>query len=260
VSSKLTVTDLLEKVENRFGLVRELDEPEGLDQLVLLFLARRLPFKKARGVLRRLKTDFVDWNDVRVTPPCELAEVFDGVGGVDAYAIATELGDLLSTLYLRFNKMTVDLRKAPNAAPEEVKRAQKTAAFLLERSSLYAALMTTYAGDHDDVVASPDASRVAARLGFVPARASDASVREALLKRSKSGERVGLQFALHLLAERVCHKATPLCDECPVLDACPSAKPAEKAPPEKAKKAPKARKPSAAPKKAARPKKARGKA
>ncbi len=222
--SKLSVGELIEASEPRFGAVRELDETEGLDQLVLLALARELPFKKARAALRRLKQDFVDWNDVRVTPAHELARGFEGGPPGSAYRKAEELVDLLSTLYLRFNKMTCDVGRTETATPESTKLRSRLMAFLAERSSLYACLMPLFGAKDDDVVASPELTRPLVRLGFVEARASDASARETLLKRTKPGERIAAQFVLHQIASRVCGAKLTLCGECPVASKCPSAK------------------------------------
>ena len=224
MSPKLSIGELIEASEPRFGAVRELDETEGLDQLVLLALARELPFKKARAALRRLKHDFVDWNDVRVTPAHELARGFEGGPPGSAYRKAEELVDLLSTLYLRFNKMTCDVGRAEETTPEATKLRGRLMAFLAERSSLYACLMPLFGAKEDDVVASPELTRPLVRLGFVEGRASDAAARDALLKRTKPGERIVAQFVLHQLASRVCVAKTPLCGECPVAAKCPSAK------------------------------------
>ena len=67
------VKRLVELLEPRFGAVRELDEPRPLEQLVLLMLARGASLPKARRLLKMLQTDYVDWNDVRVTNVREIA-------------------------------------------------------------------------------------------------------------------------------------------------------------------------------------------
>jgi endonuclease III len=236
----LSVGELIEALEPRYGAVRELDETEGLDQLVLLVLARDLPFKKARAALRRLKQDYVDWNDVRVTPAHELARACEGGGAGTAFAKAAELVELLSTLYLRFNKMTCEVGRAADASPDAAKLRGRLLAFLAERSSLYAALMPLFGATEDDVTISPELTRPLVRLGFVEGRATDAAAREALLKKSKPGERIAAQFVLHQLAARTCAAKTPLCGECPLSAKCPSAKPAEEPPAPKPKKASKA--------------------
>lgn len=233
MAAKLTFDDLVAAVEPRFGTVRELDESEGLDQLAYLFLARDLPPKKARAALRRLRADFVDWNDVRVTPAHELADLLEGGGAGAGHRRATELLDLLSTLYLRFNKMTADVAVTPDLGPDEAKRRTRFLAFLGEKSPLFAALMPLHGAAADDVAAHPELSRVLTRLGLVEGKASDAAVREAVLKRTKPGERIGVQWAAYRLAAEVCVAKTPLCGECPLVERCPSAKPPE-APPAKA--------------------------
>jgi len=224
VAPKISVDALVEALEPRFGCVRELDEPQGLDQLVLLLLARDASFKRARSALRRLQQDYVDWNDVRVTPAYEIAGKIEAVGAQTALRKAGELLDLLSTLYLRFNKMSVEGAPSPEAPPDEVKRRARLLAFLAEKAALYGALMPMHGAKEDDVLPSPELTRVLARLGLVDAKANDAAAREALLKKSKPGERIALQFVLHQLALRMCVHKTPLCGECPVSERCPSAK------------------------------------
>ena len=72
-TTKLQVPKLVSLLEPRLGAVRELDEPRPLEQLILLMLARGGTLAKARRALKILQTDYVDWNDVRVTSPREIA-------------------------------------------------------------------------------------------------------------------------------------------------------------------------------------------
>lgn len=232
MAAKLTFDDLVAAVEPRFGAVRELDEADGLDQLVYLSLARDLPPKKARTALRRLRADFVDWNDVRVTPAHELADLLEGGVAGAGHRRATELLDLLSTLYLRFNKMTADVAVTPDLGPDETKRRTRFLAFLGEKAPLFAALMPLHGAAADDVAAHPDFTRVLSRLGLVDGKATDAAARDAALKKTEPGGRIAVQWAAYRLAAEVCVPKTPLCGECPLVDRCPSAKPPE-APPTK---------------------------
>lgn len=228
MTAKLTVEDVVETLEPRLGAVRELDEPQGIDQLALLVLARDASQKRARTELRRLQQDFVDWNDVRVTSVYELAARFEASGDKAAMRRAEELVDLMSTLYLRFNKMTVDVAVKPDASPEDGKRRARLLAFLTEKLPLYGALMQLHGAAEEDVVASPEITRTLVRLGFLEGRPSDSAAREALLRRTKPGGRIAAQFVLHQLAARHCFAKAPDCAGCPLSARCPSseAKPA----------------------------------
>jgi hypothetical protein len=222
VAAKFTLDDLVEALEPRLGCVRELDEPQGIDQLALLLLAREAPAKRARAELRKLQQDYVDWNDVRVTPIFELAGRFEAAGDKGAFRKAEELVDLMSTLYLRFNKMTVDVAPKEGATPDEAKRRQRLLAFLAEKSSLYAALMPLHGAKEEDVTPSPELTRVMSRLGLIEGRATDAAARETLLRKAKPGGRIAAQFVLHQLASRFCHAKAPACGECAWSAKCPS--------------------------------------
>lgn len=214
-------------LEPKLGAVRELDEPRPLEQLILLMLARGGTLPKARRALKILQTDYVDWNDVRVTSSREIAaRIADLVGQRQALEKAEKIIEVLSMIYHRFNRINLDFMQNGDGggdAEDAARKRTRLFAWLAERSFAWPAMLTLHALKKPDVVVDGGLPRVLARLGLVEAKATPAAIRERLLATVPEELLVTFQFVSYVLSEENCHAKAPDCPRCPMKSACPSA-------------------------------------
>ena len=226
-TTKLQVPKFVSLLEPRLGAVRELDEPRPLEQLILLMLARGGTLVKARRALKILQTDYVDWNDVRVTSPREIAsKIAEMVGKASSLEKAEKLFELLTMIYHRFNRINLDFLIDGGAeTPGEDVGRKKTRLFgwLSERSFAWPAMLTLHAARKPEVVVDGGLPRVLSRLGFVESKATPPAIRERILAEVPEDHLITFQFVSYVLSEDFCHAKTPDCPECPAKPLCPSA-------------------------------------
>jgi endonuclease III len=218
-----SVTRLVSLLEPRLGAVRELDEARPLEQLILLMLARGATLQKARRALKALQTDYVDWNDVRVTNPREIASKIALVTGPrQALEKANELIELLSMVYHRFNRINLDFLQ-DGEGEEAGRKKGRLFSWLSERSHLWPAMLTLHAAKKPEVVVDGGLPRVLARLGLVEARSTPPAIRQKIIESVPEELLVTFQFVSYVLSEEFCQVKTPDCTRCPAKPVCPSA-------------------------------------
>jgi endonuclease-3 len=249
--AKPIVAKLVSVLEPRLGAVRELDEPRPLEQLILLMLARGGTLAKARRALKILQTDYVDWNDVRVTSSREIAsKMVELVGQKSALEKAEKLLELLTMVYHRFNRINLDFlqQNGEGEADREdaARRRTRLFAWLSERSFAWPAMLTLHASKKPDVVVDGGFPRVLSRLGLVEGKSSPAATRERVMAMVPEDTLISFQFVSYVLSEDFCHAKNPDCPDCPVKSMCPSSASFIKAQKEAAKKEEAARKAQAA--------------
>jgi endonuclease III len=224
---KPTVARLVTVLEPRLGAVRELDEPRPLEQLILLMLARGGTLVKARRALKMLQTDYVDWNDVRVTSAWEIAaKMAELVGQKCALEKAEKILELLTMVYHRFNRINLDFLQngeAEGDAEDAARRRTRLFAWLSERSYAWPAMLTLHAAKKPEVIVDGGLPRVLGRLGLVETKSSPSAIRERVLAMVPEDTLISFQFVAYVLSEDFCHAKNPDCPECPVKTLCPAA-------------------------------------
>ena len=170
---------------------------------------------RAREGLEILKRDFVDWNEVRVSPVRELEDVLEAVGGdlvTKAELVRAVLADLFSTRH------SIDMDHVAGMKPREMReyfsRFPGMPRRVIEHVVLYSA-----GGPAFPVTA--DARRVAARLGILSFELAPPEAEQALTKlvlRSRAYSFVEL-FGAH--ADETCTARRPRCTECVLKSFCP---------------------------------------
>jgi len=197
---------------------------KALDHLVYGVMAGRSPQRVARRAFERLQGAFVDWNELRVAEPREIAEHLTGLGDREDVRGRAEL--LRRTLQALFDaRDTVRIVMETPEDEQEVMRALGTVPGL--SAGLVAAVI---ARDRPEppIRLLPGVSRMAQRLGVIPRTGGEAKQAAALGAATGSGEsRVLMHFLLAEHAETVCVPNRPACETCPVLEHCAHGKKAQ---------------------------------
>lgn len=243
-----SVQSILNQLRDAYGGPQELDEERPLEQLVLLILSQKADVRKARTAMKRLQTEYVDWNEVRVSSAHEIRTWLKVLGARKLEDKPEQVKELLSTVYNRFNKMNLDFLNGDGGDAEENRKRDRFLSYLQERSPAMAAMMAIHRARKNDPMVWAGLPRVIQRLGWINGSSATVSAgRQAITKHVPEADRISAQWGLYHLMEDFCHQRVPDCIPCPLKKLCPTGKKAKAPPPEKAAK--KAAKP--APKKAA---------
>lgn len=203
---------------------RELDAANPLEQFFLLLLAQSGGATAAQPALQRLKRDFVDWNEARVSTSHEIAMSLAPFGSeAERSAVALSLKEVLAHIYLKFNKLALDFMLPEARAAEDQKKRERFGAWIAERWPALTSLFELSLAQKQRVATLPGLARVLQRIGWLGDKTSQTAVREALGSRLPEGELVRAQWALCFIAERHCHPRQPACQDCPLRSLCPSA-------------------------------------
>ena len=219
---------VLQTLKKAYGGPDELDEARPLDQLILLILSRSIPIAKARLVMRRLRAEYVDWNEVRVSGVYEIKRTLSPIGVRKSGQRAAEIRDLLGTVYNRFNKLSLDFLNSEE--PDRVRQRERFEAYLLDRSPALAQMLS-FLGPHPaDIPIAAGLPKVLGRLRWLSSsRNTVASARRFVATAIGDVERPAVLWRLHLLLEEACLVRDPRCSKCPVLSLCPTGKAAMEA-------------------------------
>jgi len=189
-------------------------ERPALDQLVLEHLLDGMPVRRAELAFQLLKSEFVDWNEVRVTREADLVKVLEPAGLNQEQAAA--LRNVLATLFERTNAVTLEhLRGKPLHEIDATlgalgvsKRARNTTAFLRLGANVLAL--------------APGGLRVLRRLAAVPESAEADEALEQLALVVAAADRADFYWLLAAHARRTCKDRGLKCPDCVLLKDCPT--------------------------------------
>lgn len=244
---------LLESVHGRVAVIRG---GSPMDFIMGLLLSANAPEDRAVDAIKRLTSEFADWNEIRISYRREVSAVLKGVGYEDAGERVETILQFLGRLYK--DKNGVDLAFIASMEPEAVYSYFR--AFPQIKDPVAAALTATLRED-GVILDIPEIIRTAQRIGLGGSQASPAKVRKVLEDTAKGDDRVRLHyyFVLHA-TDGPCRARSPQCAECGAASCCDHGRAAAKAAGKSAKaatpkKAPAPGKKKAEPKKAAKPEK-----
>ncbi len=100
-------------LRNKLGKVDPPDHSDPITQLILGVLSRDVPESKARAALDRVRAEVVDYNEVRVIPSGELADIL-GDSYPDARAKADDLGRALNHIFAAEHDVTLEQLRSLN--------------------------------------------------------------------------------------------------------------------------------------------------
>jgi endonuclease III len=189
-----------------------------LEHTMRAILAEETTAAETEAAMGRLRSHFVDWNDLRVSRPREIREIL-GANFPRSGHKARVIPRLLDQVFKQHNSMVWNFL-------EEMGKVQTRAYFeKLEdvRPFVAAVIARDCVGAHA-FPADNDVARVLGRLGIVdPSKESETQM-QAMLERAVKANRVYETHALvKRLAEDLCIVGTPLCAACPLNPMCPSA-------------------------------------
>jgi hypothetical protein len=83
--------------------------------------------------VKRIQTEYVDWNEIRVTSPYEIGNLLQKLGP-SAGRRADQIRELLVFVYNRFNKLSLDCLLNDELGPEERRKRDRFESWMLDRA------------------------------------------------------------------------------------------------------------------------------
>lgn len=194
------------------------DELGVLEQFIFALCRENATTEQARQAYQNLRTQFFDWNEIRVSTPREIEDALAGLGDAESRAqrLLSFLQEVFETHFC-FDLERLHKEGVKVAAKQLMKYGAANdyvGAWVIQRSL----------GGHAIPVDAPTL-RCARRLGLVEASTEDPeSVRTALEHAVQKTK--GSQFTdvISNLAERFCWEGEPSCPNCPMARNCPTAR------------------------------------
>lgn len=124
---------VLKALEKILGPVPGQEEFRPLERIILMLLAHGSDPAAARTAVKKLKSEYVDWNEVRVSSPYEIQQWLKGLGKLSERR-AGQIKEVLVFAYTRFNKLSLECLLHPEPPPEERRKRDRFEAWILDKA------------------------------------------------------------------------------------------------------------------------------
>jgi endonuclease III len=186
-----------------------------LDRLLLLLLAKDATAQRAQAALERLRRDFVDWNELRVSPVFEIQRSLESLEEGDVSPKADRLRRLVSRVFEKKNSLSLDWLKGetPEAQDRFLDSLEALDAYMIHAFLL--SLRET-----DEVAFHQNMSRVLQRIGLVSRTGSPSKALEGIRAIAPPDDLASFQAVLIRLGEELCGPKVVQCERCKALPLC----------------------------------------
>ncbi len=193
---------------------REGDLPQ-LEELVLTLLAYDGSWKQGIRALAACQEQYVDWNEVRVSSPDEMAEITE-IGKLPRVKEKAEtLVKVLDRVFLDHNRIALSF------GPDQGEEAKKYLTGIRELASIARGVFLYRYFKYPKAIAEAGVTRLLRRLDLVPQGANEEVAQRFLDKVTTGHSLAATWFALARHAEETCVVENPDCLRCVVCAECP---------------------------------------
>ena len=216
-ADRTLINDLVDALEKKLGKPSRAATRPLLPAIVKAVLSVDASPQKVESAYAKLEKEFVDWNEVRVTAPRELAECIKGVG--DELAKAEAITALLGKVFADRNELYFDFL---SDMQDETRIAYLETIQGLDR--LYQQALLVYGLGHSALLVGHGALRVLKRVGVVSKQTDGEAAFESLSGVIAKRRLLPFSVLTAEVAATFCHLRSPECKECPVRVLCVNAK------------------------------------
>jgi endonuclease-3 len=218
--SRARVRRIRDRLREVYGIPRLGPHGHPIAELILTVLSQSTNDRNRDVAYLRLRARFASWEAVRDAPVAQIEEAIrpGGISRVKAVRIKAILTAIAADPRDPPHELSLDwLPRAPLSEARDYLVAlpgvgRKTAACVL-----------LFAYGLREVPVDTHVSRVAARLGLLPARASSRELHDRMLALTPRGQELELHVNLLRHGRRTCHARQPACHRCALARMCPSA-------------------------------------
>lgn len=216
---KVKMKAVMDRLEKSYGRVRVLSDRPPLEQLLYLVLQERWDASDALAAFELLQKSFLDWNELRVAMPGEVASVIASFSPPDALDRCKRMLQLLDHVFRERNKITLDFL----LEWEESKRHD----YLMKLPMLGPAVVHAFLqqlSPSGQLILSQQALRVGSRIGLVPKTTSLNVGRKAYEALLRESDWPRFQALIIRHGDEICQAKVWYCTECVVNALCKSSK------------------------------------
>ncbi len=112
---KISLSSIVKEAYSKNPTLKEITDLDALDTLMLGALTSKMPLKEVLKSWDLLRTQFVDWNEIRISSASEVAENFPKAEA--PLELAVQIKEMLSTLYERRHQVSLEFIRE-NTLPE----------------------------------------------------------------------------------------------------------------------------------------------
>lgn len=112
---KISLASIVKEAYSKNPTLKEITDLDALDTLMLGALTSKMPLKEVLKSWDLLRTQFVDWNEIRISSASEVAENFPKAEA--PLELAVQIKEMLSTLYERRHQVSLEFIRE-NTLPE----------------------------------------------------------------------------------------------------------------------------------------------
>ena len=218
--SRARVARVRDRLRAVYGIPRVRAHGHPIAELILTVLSQSTNDRNRDVAYLRLRSRLGRWEDVRDAPVAQIEEAIrpGGISKVKAARIKAILAAIAADPRDPPHELSLDwLPRVPLSEARDYLVAlpgvgRKTAACVL-----------LFACGLREVPVDTHVSRVAARLGLLPARASSRELHDQMLALTPRGQELELHVNLLRHGRRTCHARRPACHRCALARMCPSA-------------------------------------
>ncbi|MBI4577304.1 MAG: hypothetical protein HY722_13680 [Planctomycetes bacterium] len=192
-----------------------------LDHLILYLLQYEAPVTVAEKAFRAMQTEFVDWNELRVTRPLDLESFLDDQR-VDP-SLAPVLKELLQHVFDGDHCVSLDFLR--DRDDEAVRRYFHRARRLPAHVGEY--MLLAFLG-RPQLPLDVHTERVLRRLGFIGKKFSPERVRKTVDALAPTSEAMQYHMLFLEHGKKTCTRDAPRCDRCPLAKDCDFARKASR--------------------------------
>jgi endonuclease-3 len=211
------VQRVLTRLLEQHGRPEETPRRPPLEQLVLGLLGEQTSERKAEQGLRRLRTDFVDFNEVRVTRPHEVAKAIQMVA--EPHLKAWRIVRVLRQVFLRHGQVDLDFL---SRLPLDQARGLLEQLDGVDARTVATVVLLSLGGNA--LPADAAVVRLSKRIGLVPRGWSAEQVQQALEEAVPPGDKSVFYRLMLVHGEKVCLVKTTRCAACALRHSCESSR------------------------------------
>ncbi len=189
--SKRTLMKICEALEERYGRRKVVEQEDFIEALIHQILELATPERTAREALKRIKAEYIDWNDMRVATVREIQDIL-GPRYPRCREKAEDLHSLLADLYTAFRSMDLSATMRTPDGMETIRALPDTTlirADMVEWALMVDCGLPTFPTDEEQI-------ELLRFLGGIPKKMESEEVAPALVETLESEDRLRLARGL----------------------------------------------------------------
>jgi endonuclease III len=220
ITREARLKQVLQKLEKAYGkTVQPKKAQSTADFLVYLLLARKHAPEVAERSFNSLKTDFVDWNEVRVSSVREIGLSMKMKDSASKEAEARAVRECLVQMFRKKNNLSLEFLEEL-----EFEKGVKALASFGEIDLATSVQVALHVDGRAGIQNIPHVLRVSRRVGLVEKRFGAARARTALTTLVSANDLQRFHRLMILVGEDTCQVKVTRCAECCLGEVCVSSK------------------------------------